>query len=173
MSVVSEVGVAPDEQQPPPPPRSRVAIYYVILIAVTAAVVIGVIVAGSSKHAQPMIAGGYDVSSGAACLGAKADVIQSGQFVSLSNTQGTLSGELTYKHGRLTGTVDCIGQLQAAIDAHSGNSLLIGTIGGLPWRHSSSAILQRRACPCRGPPARSRASTRSPRPRTAWTRMSR
>ena len=130
--VVSEAGVASGEDQPPPPPPSRVAVYYVVLILVTAAVVIGVIVAGSGKHAQPTIAGSYDVSSGAACLGAKAFVVQSGQFVSLSNTQGTLSGELTFKHGRLTGTADCIGHRTAAIDAHAANGLLLGTIAGLP-----------------------------------------
>ena len=130
--VVSEAGVASGEDQPPPPPPSRVAVYYVILILVTAAVVIGVIVAGSDKHAQPTVAGSYDVSSGAACLGAKAFVVQSGQFVSLSNTQGTLGGELTFKHGQLTGTADCIGHAQAAIDAHVVNGLLLGTIGGRP-----------------------------------------
>ncbi|MGN6867911.1 MAG: cation:proton antiporter domain-containing protein, partial [Solirubrobacteraceae bacterium] len=102
------------------------------LILATAAVVIGVIVAGSGKHAQPTIAGSYDVSSGAACLGAKAFVVQSGQFVSLSNTQGTLGGELTYKHGQLTGTADCVSRTQAAIDAHIVNGLLLGTIGGRP-----------------------------------------
>ena len=130
--VASEAGVASGEEQPPPPPPSRVAVYYVVLILVTAAVVIGVIVAGSDKHAQPTIAGSYDVSSGAACLGAKAFVVQSGQFVSLSNTQGTLSGELTFKHGQLTGTADCIRHAQAAIDAHVVNGLLLGTIGGRP-----------------------------------------
>ena len=130
--VASEAGVASGEEQPPPPPPSRVAVYYVVLVLVTAAVVIGVIVAGSGKHAQPTIAGSYNVSSGAACLGAKAFVVQSGQFVSLSNTQGTLSGELTFKHGRLTGTADCIGHARAAIDAHAVNGLLLGTIGGRP-----------------------------------------
>jgi len=128
--VVGEAGVASGEDQPPPPPPSRVAVYYVVLILVTAAVVIGVIVAGSGKHAQQTIAGSYNVSSGTACLGAKAFVVQSGQFVSLSNTQGTLGGELTFKHGRLTGTADCIGHAQAAMDAHVVNGLLLGTIGG-------------------------------------------
>jgi hypothetical protein len=129
---VSEAQVASSEDQPPPPPPSRVAIYYVVLILVTAAVVIGVIAAGSGKHAQPTVAGSYDVSSGAACLGTKAFVVQSGQFVTLSNTQGTLGGELTFKQGRLTGTADCIGNAQAAIDAHVANGFLLGTIGGRP-----------------------------------------
>src|SRR5690242_2907889 len=130
--VVSEAGVASGEDQPPPPPPSRVAVYYVALILATAVVVIGVISAGSGKHAQPTIAGSYDVSSGVACLGTKAFVVQSGQFVSLSNTQGTLGGELTFKHGQLTGTADCIGHAQAAIDAHAVNGLLLGTVGGRP-----------------------------------------
>jgi hypothetical protein len=126
-----------------------VAAYYVALILATAAVVIGVIVAGSGKHAQPTIAGSYDVSSGAACLGTKAFVVQSGQFVSLSNTKGTLGGELTFKHGQLTGTADCISQAQAAIHAHVVDGLLLGTVGGRPL-----------ACRCRGPQTRSPAFTR-------------
>ena len=104
---MSDDQLATDVEEPPPPPRSRVASYYVILLLATAAVVAAVIAAGSGKHGSPTLAGGYDVSAGTACLGAKANLAQSGEFVTLSNTQGTLSGDLTLKHSRLTGTVKC------------------------------------------------------------------
>ncbi len=123
------------------------AVYYVVLIALTAAVVTAVIAAGHSKHGQPSLAGGYDVSAGAACLGAKADFTQSGQFVSVSNTGGTLSGDLTFKHGRLTGTVDCVHHTSAPIKATFAAGLLQGTIGG----QALSAELKRDA-PAPGAP---------------------
>ncbi len=129
---VSEERVAPGAEQPEPPPRSRVAIYYTFLIAVTAAVVAVVLISGSGKHAEASVAGGYDVTSGTACLGAKTILVQSGRFVSISNTQGTLGGQLTLKRGRLTGSVDCLGHQRAAMDAHFANGVLTGTIGGQP-----------------------------------------
>ena len=108
------------------------AIYYTILVALTAAVVVTVIVAGHSKHGEPTLAGGYDVSAGTACLGGKADFTQSGRFVSISNTQGTLAGDLTVKHGHLTGTVKCVSKTSERIDAHYAGGILQGTIGGQP-----------------------------------------
>jgi Kef-type K+ transport system membrane component KefB len=131
-AAVSEAGAAAGAEQPQPPPRARVAVYYIILVLVTAAVVTTVIVSGSSKHAEATIAGGYDISAGAGCLGSKADLIQSGQFVALSNTHGTLSGQLTFKHGRLTGTVSCVNHTSARIEARVVNSVLLGAVGGQP-----------------------------------------
>jgi Kef-type K+ transport system membrane component KefB len=125
-----------------------VVVYYAILISLTAAVVALVIAAGHSKHGQASLAGGYDVAGGAACLGAKADLTQSGQFVSISNTRGTLSGDLTLKHGRLTGTVNCVGHGSASIDARSVGGILQGSIGGRPL----SAQLKRDP-PAAGAPA--------------------
>jgi Kef-type K+ transport system membrane component KefB len=145
--VSGELLIAPEVDQPPPPPRSRVAIYYVALIALTAAVVAVVLVAGHGKHGQASLAGGYDVSAGSACLGAKADLTQSGQYVSISNTAGSLSGDLTLKHGRLTGTVQCVNHTSAAIDAADASGILHGTIGGQPL----SAELKRDA-PAAGSP---------------------
>ncbi len=110
----------------------RVAIYYAILVPVTAAVIAIVIAAGSGKHAEPAIAGGYDAAAGRGCLGGKFDVTQSGQFVSLDNAQSTLSGNLKLKQGRLTGTVHCVNHAPGAIDARFRAGTLEGTIGGGP-----------------------------------------
>ena len=129
---VSERGVASGEDQPEPPPPSRVAVYYTLLGLVTTAVVVAVLVAGGGKHAEATVAGGYDVSAGTGCLGAKAILIQSGQFVTLANTQGTLAGELTLKRGLLTGTVNCVHRARARIRARFVNGVLVGTIGASP-----------------------------------------
>jgi hypothetical protein len=106
--------------------------YYVILAAVTAVVIPIDIVAGSGKHAQPGIADGYMVSAGTACLGPTAQVMRSGSFVTISNTQSTLSGNLTLKNKHLTGTVTCVNHSKEAIDATPGTFRLTGTIGGQP-----------------------------------------
>ena len=95
----------------------QLAIYYALLVLAVTIVTIVVVQAGEDEKAQPSIAGGYDVQAPNACLGAtpkpppgkqlppeappapKAagpsfDVKQSGQFVNLSNIQGTLGGKL-------------------------------------------------------------------------------
>jgi Kef-type K+ transport system membrane component KefB len=122
---------------PPPPPR-RLIVFYAVLALVTAAVAIVVITAGQDEQGQPSIAGGYDATEANPCLGpapppvegppvpgtappqpqvegASFDVKQSGQFVNLSNTQGTLGGKLRLEPGqdsegprRLYGDVDCV-----------------------------------------------------------------
>ena len=97
-------------------------IYYVVLALITAVVAIVVISAGKDEKAQPSIAGGYDATGPAACLGAPPpsprarrcpprhrrsrsrtgpsfDVKQSGQFVNFSNTQSTLGGKLRLEGG--------------------------------------------------------------------------
>ena len=125
-------GVTTDADQPDPPPQSRVAVYYALLILLTTAVVAVVTVAGHGKHGQASVAGGYDVSAGTACLGPKADLTQSGQFASISNTAGTLSGQLTVKKSRLTGSVRCVNHLSEPINASAAGGFLQGTIGGQP-----------------------------------------
>ena len=116
----------------------RLTIFYVLLAAAVAAVAIVVIDAGEDKHAQPSIAGGYDLAGPNPCLGTppapakgKAlpktapaqppvagpsfDVKQSGQFVNLSNTQNTLGGKLRLDEKarpdgsrRLSGDISCV-----------------------------------------------------------------
>jgi Kef-type K+ transport system membrane component KefB len=109
----------------------RLAVHYAVLGLVTAAVVVFVFSSGTSKHAQKQIAGGYDVSAAATCLGPKMELAQSGQFVTISNAQSTLSGALKWKNGRLSGTVHCLRGASAQIDARAANGVLAGSLGGL------------------------------------------
>jgi len=140
----------------------RLIVFYVVLAAVTAAVATVVISAGHDRHAQPSIAGGYDAAAANDCLGAPPapvkgaplpstapgqppasgpsfDVKQSGQFVNVTNTQGTLGGQLRLKKGPkdqphvLTGTIDCVGgkSLKFAGTATPGaKGIITGTLGG-------------------------------------------
>ena len=90
------------------------------------------LLAGRGKHGQTSLAGGYDVSAGAACLGPKADLTQSGEFVSISNTKGTLSGDLTLKRGVLSGTVHCV-EPHLGTDCRAGLlRAAFGRVGGRP-----------------------------------------
>jgi Kef-type K+ transport system membrane component KefB len=113
--------------------------YYAVLALLTAGVIAAVIAAGSGKHAEPSLAGGYDVATPSACLGPKLDLIQSGRFAAIENTAGTLGGDLTVKRGHLTGTVSCTNHAHAKIDARFQAGVLSGTIGGQPL----SAVLKR------------------------------
>lgn len=127
--------------------RARVIAYYGVLAALTAAVVTVVIVNGGGRHAQPSIAGGYDVSAGMACLGPKLDVQQSGQFVDVGNPQSTISGHLTWKRSRLIGTVSCARGGTARISAGFANGALSGVLGAGPL----SAELKRDPPPAGAP----------------------
>jgi Kef-type K+ transport system membrane component KefB len=111
---------------------------YLALIAVTIVGVVLLIDRGAREHAQPAIAGGYDLTHPNPCFGAAQaspalsplpstapaqpplpaasfDVQQSGEFVSLSNAAGSLGGDLRLRTAprgqppRLGGTVDCVG----------------------------------------------------------------
>jgi hypothetical protein len=112
--------------------------YYVALGAVTAVVAVVVFSAGSDKHAQPSIAGGYDAAAPNECLGpappkppqpslpvtapAQArvsgpsfDVKQSGEFVNFTNNRSTLGAKLRLEGGtgktgprKLSGDVSCV-----------------------------------------------------------------
>ena len=110
----------------------RLAVHYAVLALVTAGVLAFVFSTGTTKHAQPQIAGGYDVSAAGACLGAKIELAQSGRFVTISNAQSTLGGALTFASGRLSGAVHCLGGRVAQIDARVVNGVLAGSLGGVP-----------------------------------------
>src|SRR5947209_5283725 len=91
----SQVADAPGQGRtasgsPGSPSRLFVIVYYAVLAIFTAVVVVIAVTAGSSKHAQPAIAGGYDVTSRSACLGPTFDLAQSGRFVDVSNVAGTV-----------------------------------------------------------------------------------
>jgi Kef-type K+ transport system membrane component KefB len=126
--------------------RRLIAFYAIVAIA-TAAVTIYVINRGSGEHAQPSIAGGYDVQGPNPCIGPlpvaavgaplpatapaqpvasgpQFDVQQSGQFVNLTNLRQTLGGKLrlhptTLAGGghRLTGSVSCANGRSLQMDA--------------------------------------------------------
>jgi Kef-type K+ transport system membrane component KefB len=145
----------------------RLLVFYGVLVAVAAVVVIVVVDQGRSEHAQPVIAGGYVASAPAPCLGpvprppggaplpptapAQApqtgpsfSIEQSGQFVNITNNQGTVGGQLRLQERtlpggghRMTGTVDCTsGGRSQALDviATSGpKGKLIGSLGAVPF----------------------------------------
>ena len=160
-------------------------VFYVMLAAVTAAVVIVVIHKGHNEKAQPVIAGGYTATSAAACIGpvpkpaggiplpatapAQAaaagpafNLVQSGQYVSVTNNQNTLGGQLrmypqTLAGGarRLSGTIDCLAgpseHLNATITPGP-TAAIAGTLGG----HEFGAALKR------SPPDPGAAAPRTP-----------
>src|SRR5436309_2620744 len=150
----SPTQASPPSGSPPSPSRPLVTAYYVVLAVVTAAVVAFSAAAGSKKHAEPTVAGGYDVTGGVSCLGSSFDLAQSGQFVDLTNPQGTLSGTLTLKSGRLTGTVNCLDHTKAPIQTSFSNGNLVGTIGPT----AMAAQLKRDPPPAGSPKPRAPAS---------------
>ncbi len=100
----------------------RLIAFYLILAAISVAVVVIVVDKGRNEKAQPVIAGGYDASAPNPCLGAvpkrvggaplpptapaqpapagpSFNLQQSGQFVNITNNQGTLSGQLRLHPG--------------------------------------------------------------------------
>ena len=113
-----------------PAGRGRlIALYTVMAVLVTVVFVI-VIAEGEDREPQPGIAGGYDVIGENACLGAKFDVRQSGQYVNLDNTKGTLGGQLEFDEGELTGDVDCVDGDTAELDAVAEGGFVRGTLAG-------------------------------------------
>ncbi len=141
MSTSTRGSEAVDTEQPSSVGAGRLAIHYAVLALVTASVMVFVFSSGATKHAQPQIAGGYDVSSARVCLGAKMELAQSGEFVTISGAKSTLSGALRFADGRLRGAVHCArGGRVAQLDAHVAHGLLAGSLGGLP----ASAVLKRK-----------------------------
>src|SRR3954453_9272709 len=141
----------------------RLALYYAFLATAVAIVAALVVDRGEDKKAQPSIAGGYDLAAPNPCIGAAPprargrplpatapaqpliggpsfDVKQSGQFVNLSNTQGTLSGKLRLEeHARpngaraLSGDVDCVDGRQLHLEGAAtpgDRGTIAGGLGG-------------------------------------------
>jgi Kef-type K+ transport system membrane component KefB len=103
---------------------------YAVTAALVAIVMVFVLAEGQDLDPQPTIAGGYDVIGTNECLGAKFDVRQSGQFVNLDNTKGTLGGQLEFEEGELTGDVDCTDGETLEIDAVAADNVIRGALGG-------------------------------------------
>ena len=145
--------------------RGRLLGFYLVLAAISVAVVIVVIAVGGDEKALPSIAGGYAMKAPNACIGplpqpvggqplpptAPAqpppsqlfNVLQSGQFVNLTNNQATLGGKLrlhpTSLRGggyRLTGTIDCVSggrsQQLDAVAVPGVKASITGKLGGAP-----------------------------------------
>jgi Kef-type K+ transport system membrane component KefB len=146
-----------DTETPGSVGAKRLAVHYAVLALVTAGVAVFVFTTGANKHAQRQIAGGYNVSAATKCLGAKVELAQSGQFVTISNTQSTLSGKLKWVNGRLSGPVHCVRGATAQIDARVVGHLLAGTLGGRPV----AAVFKRKP-PEPGAPKRPTAKPRTP-----------
>src|ERR1700750_1958233 len=90
---------------------TKLVVGYVVLgVLLTVAIAISYSV-GHKRHAEPSIAGIYASSS--ACLGKTFKLVQSGQFVDLSDGG---KGKLRFQNGHLTGTADCASGGTAALD---------------------------------------------------------
>src|SRR5579863_4290700 len=104
----------------------RLTIFYAILGVIGVAVVIFVVDKGGSEKAQPSIAGSYTLSAADACIGPvpkpaggvplpataptqvaaagpSFNILQSGQFVNVTNNQNTLGGQLRLSETALPG----------------------------------------------------------------------
>lgn len=142
---------------------ARLTVFYVVLALLTAGVAAVVVSLGQDEKAQPPIAGGYDADQAVPCLGTPPapvegpalpstapatapvagpsfDVKQSGEFVNLSNFQGTLSAKLRLEDKRnadgsrpLTGDVNCVDGKSARLEGKAlagSRPVISGTIGG-------------------------------------------
>src|SRR5918999_4132407 len=116
-----------------PRTRGRRLLAFYLVMAVVGGVVAAIaITAGEREEAETPIAGGYDVTEGAACLGDKFDVKQSGRFVNLTNADETLSGKLELRDLELTGDVNCVEGGTAELDARADGRTVEGTLAGRP-----------------------------------------
>jgi Kef-type K+ transport system membrane component KefB len=100
-----------------------------VLLGVVAATVVA---AGSDRSPEPQVAGGYAVLAGRDCLGASFELSQSGRYVDIHNPEGTLSGELELRDGRLSGEVGCAGGGRRELNAAVADGRLRGLLGGRP-----------------------------------------
>jgi Kef-type K+ transport system membrane component KefB/nucleotide-binding universal stress UspA family protein len=106
-----------------------IAIYVVMAVAV-AIVATVVIAAGQDLSPERSIAGGYDLDRPDPCVGPGLDLRQSGEFVNVENAEGTISGSLRDKNGRLTGDVTCTDGSNEELRARAGDRAIEGTLGG-------------------------------------------
>jgi Kef-type K+ transport system membrane component KefB len=140
--------------------------FYVVLTAAVVAVIVFVLSGAGSEKALPSIAGSYRASAANTCLGlaprppkgllplpatappqpAPAGplfvILQSGQFVNLTDSHRSLSGRLRLGSRsvagahRLTGTVNCVSGARrklAAVAVAGPKGSIAGTIGGAPF----------------------------------------
>ena len=150
----------------------RLITFYAIIAAIGVAVVIFVVDKGGNEKAQPSIAGSYTLAAAAPCIGPvpkpaggaplpstaptqvaaagpSFNILQSGQFVNVTNNQNTLGGQLrlsgktlgNHSH-QLTGTVSCVSGPSLKLDAIAtpgAKASITGTLGGAPFVANFSA----------------------------------
>ncbi len=111
-------------------PKRRIAVFYVVLaivVAVGAAISVSL---GEEREPQPDIAGGYQLDQENACLGAKIELEQSGEFVNLTNSDDTISGQLRLDDGRLSGDATCLDGEGEAFEGTVGGERIELDVGG-------------------------------------------
>ena len=135
-----------------PVSRGRIVAMYVVMAIAVAVVMSVVISAGEDEQPQLSIAGGYDSTtpSAVACFGPRFEVKQSGKFVNLDNTRGTLKGKLEYDDGKLTGDAECLDGGKQALTARVADGKMAGRVGGKPF----AAELKREVAPAGTPKPR-------------------
>jgi Kef-type K+ transport system membrane component KefB len=116
----------------PEPRNRRLLAFYVAMAAVVVVVAVLAISAGEREEAETPIAGGYAVAGESPCLGESFDVLQSGRYVNLTNSEETLGGKLELRDERLTGDVSCVGGGSAEIEARADGETIQGTLDGRP-----------------------------------------
>jgi Kef-type K+ transport system membrane component KefB len=166
-------------------PAARLIAFYLIIVIVAVVVVVVVANKGSGETAQPTIAGGYNAAVPNACLGTvpppaggaplpstapaqaaatgpQFNLLQSGQFVNITNNQGTLGGTLRLHPGalpggglRLDGTVNCLGGGSQHLNA----IIVPGTLATLSGTLGTAKVA---ATLKRDPPAAGTANPRTP-----------
>src|SRR4051794_17108045 len=112
------------------PSRRRLLVFYAFLATMVTIVAVVVVAAGHDRKAEPVIAGGYDSVGPNACMGPMFDLKQSGRFANLDNADGSISGQLKFQDGVLTGDVDCLKGGKKPLDATVADGRLAGTFGG-------------------------------------------
>ena len=115
-------------------PTARLPLFYAGLAIVAVVVTVVVVRLAGDVHAQPGIAGGYDVAAGRECLGRQVDVRQSGQFVVLQRADGSASGRLRFSGDRLTGTATCLDGTTRPVRARVQAGTVLGRLGTHPLR---------------------------------------
>ena len=125
---MASIDAAPPAGQQDKLGGSRLIVGYVVVAAFLLVAVAVSVVIGRDEHAQPAIAGFY--TSDSACLGESFKLVQSGEFVDISDGA---SGKLRLRDDRLTGAVDCVGggsePVDLAVAGEGPAAMLAGTVG--------------------------------------------
>ena len=109
--------------------KRRLTIFYVVLFAVGAIIAALSFSAGESQEPATPIAGSYLLADDSECLGKGFDLKQSGEFVTITNPEQTVSGALRLDEEALGGEVQCLDGPGAELDAEVADEEIEGTLG--------------------------------------------